>query len=119
MAVDDLDVFGSGGRPAEADAPLIVDADAVGVGAVALELLEAVAGRNAQVADLVRGIQDEQRLRGSTVLATGGHTYEGDRSWSRLGHGSIWWVERRGRDDGGVRGDRMAELLGVGVLGSS
>jgi hypothetical protein len=43
---------------------LIVDADAVGVGAVALELLEAVAGRDAEVADLVGGVEDEQLTQG-------------------------------------------------------
>ncbi len=45
VLVDDLDVEGLGGAPDEADAPLIVDADAVLASAIAPERLEALAGR--------------------------------------------------------------------------
>jgi hypothetical protein len=43
MVVDDLNMFGTGIGPAEADAVLIVDPDRVLPGPIALELLEAQA----------------------------------------------------------------------------
>ena len=46
VVVDDLDVEGIGGAPDEADAPLIVDADAVLACAIALERLKPIAGRD-------------------------------------------------------------------------
>jgi len=49
VIVQDLDVFRSGHCPAEADAVLIVHADAVLPGAVANESLQPVARRYAQV----------------------------------------------------------------------
>jgi len=51
MIVDDFHVFGSGGRPAETDAELIVHTDAVLTCSVALQGFKAVAGRNAEVVD--------------------------------------------------------------------
>src|SRR5665648_862578 len=57
VIVHDLDVFGTGCRPAEADAVLVVDADAVLAGAGALERLEPVAGRDAQVVEASGDLQ--------------------------------------------------------------
>lgn len=60
MVVDDLDVEGVGGAPDEADAPLIVDAGAVLASTIALERLEAIAGRYAQVGEGVGRIEDDE-----------------------------------------------------------
>ena len=49
VVIHDLDVFGTRRCPAEADAELIVDADAVLARALAPECLKAVAGRNPEV----------------------------------------------------------------------
>jgi hypothetical protein len=67
VVVHDLDVFRSSGRPSEADAPLVVDADAVRIGSVALELLEAVTWRNPEIPDLICGVQDEQLAQGGAL----------------------------------------------------
>jgi hypothetical protein len=61
VVIDDLDVIGVPVLPAEADAPLIVDANTVLARAVALELFKSVAGRNTQVLELLGGI-DETNL---------------------------------------------------------
>src|ERR1700737_3339506 len=47
VVVDQLDVPGAAGTPREADAPLVVDADAVLAGAAAGQLFEPVAGWHA------------------------------------------------------------------------
>jgi hypothetical protein len=60
VVVSDLDVGGSGRGPGEADAPLVVDADAVLSLAVAVELFETVAGRDPQVVDGLGGVEDQQ-----------------------------------------------------------
>ena len=60
VVVDDLDVEGIGGAPEEADAPLIVDADAVLASTIALERLEPIAGRNAEVGEGVGRIEDDE-----------------------------------------------------------
>lgn len=60
VVVDDLDILRSGGRPSEADAPLPVDADAVGAGSLALELLQPIARRNSEVVEGLSGVQDQQ-----------------------------------------------------------
>ncbi len=49
MIVDKFDVQGFAVSPCEADAPLIVDADAVGALAVAAEFLQPVARRTAEI----------------------------------------------------------------------
>lgn len=51
-------VFGPGGRPSETDPPLAVDTDAVGVRAVAFELLESVPGRDSEVDESVGGVEN-------------------------------------------------------------
>jgi hypothetical protein len=50
MIVDDLNVFGARRRPPEAHPELIVHANAVLAGPFPLERLEAIAGRNPQIA---------------------------------------------------------------------
>lgn len=58
----DLHLFGSRSRPVEADAPVVVDTDAVGAGSVAFELLQSVAGRNSEIADLIGGVESLGRV---------------------------------------------------------
>ncbi len=60
VVVDDLDVERVGGAPDEADAPLIVDADAVLTGAIGLECFEAVAWRNAKVGERIGRIENDE-----------------------------------------------------------
>ena len=48
MVIDDFDFMGVSFMPAEADAPLVVDADAPLSGAVAGELFKTIAGRDPQ-----------------------------------------------------------------------
>ena len=73
VVVDDLDVEGIGGAPDEADAPLIVDADAVLASTIALERLEPIAGRNAQVGEGVGRIEDDEFPK-RDALKAGGQT---------------------------------------------
>ena len=73
VVVDDLDVEGIGGAPDEADAPLIVDADAVLADTIAPERLEPIAGRNAQVGDGFGRIEDDE-LPKRDALKAGGQT---------------------------------------------
>ncbi len=58
MVVDDLDVQGIGARPADADAPLIVDANAVLALAITPQLLEAIAGRQAELLKPAGRVED-------------------------------------------------------------
>lgn len=51
MVVHDLDIFRSGFRPAKANSPLVVNANAVLTGAIAFQGLKAVAGRYSQVSE--------------------------------------------------------------------
>ena len=60
MVVDDLDVVGVAFRPPEADAPLIVDANAVLSLSIATERFQAVAWRRAQEIKGVSGVDQEQ-----------------------------------------------------------
>jgi hypothetical protein len=73
VIVDDLDVEGIGGAPDEADAPLIVDADAVLACTVSLERLEPVAGRDAKVGEGVGRIEDDDFPK-RYALKSGGKT---------------------------------------------
>jgi len=73
VVVDDLDVEGIGGAPDKADAPLIVDADAVLASTIALERLESIAGRNAQVGEGVGRIEDDEFPK-RDALKAGGQT---------------------------------------------
>ena len=67
VVIDDLDVMRIAVVPAETDAPLVVDADAVLAIAVSFQCLQAVAGRYAQVVQ--RGRQSKGiKGDGATVL---------------------------------------------------
>ena len=57
VVVNDLNVLGSRRGPAEADAPLVVDADTVLSFAIALEHLEPIAGRGTQEPECRRGLE--------------------------------------------------------------
>ena len=60
MVVNDLNLVRRTVRPAKANPPLIVDADTVLAGAIALELLEPIAGRHAEVIERLGGVQSNQ-----------------------------------------------------------
>jgi len=60
VVVNDLDVLGAGSGPTEADPPLPVDPDAVGVGTIAPELLEPVSRWHPKVTQGIGGVEDEQ-----------------------------------------------------------
>jgi hypothetical protein len=62
VVVDDLDLFGTGVGPDEADAPLVVDADAVLSLAVTAHLLEPVAGEGAEIVEGLGSVQSCQPL---------------------------------------------------------
>jgi hypothetical protein len=64
MVIDDLNVVGMAVFEAEAYAPLIVDADAPLPDTVALQLLQSVIGRNAQVFRLFRPVEHRQLAQG-------------------------------------------------------
>jgi hypothetical protein len=67
VVVHDLDVFRSCRGPSKADPPLIVDTDAVAVGAVTFELLQPIPGRDSEVSELVGGVEDEQLSQGGSL----------------------------------------------------
>jgi hypothetical protein len=56
MVIDDFDFMGSVRFPAEADAPLVIDADGVLAFPVALERFEAIAGRDGEVVEFGDGV---------------------------------------------------------------
>jgi hypothetical protein len=60
VVVHDLDVVGASGTPSKAEAPLLVDADAVLAGTVAGQLLEAVTWRDPEVTKGLGGVEDQQ-----------------------------------------------------------
>ena len=64
MVVDDLDIVGAVDRPAEADAPLIIDPDAPLPLSVSLEFLQSIAGEPAQVGEVSRSLQGSEAPRG-------------------------------------------------------
>jgi hypothetical protein len=53
--------------PAKADAPLVVDANAMLSGAIAFQLLESVAGRHAQIVQCLCGVHDHQLAQHGTL----------------------------------------------------
>jgi hypothetical protein len=60
VVVGDLDVCRTGGGPGEADAPLVVDADAVLSLPIPAQLLEAIARWNPKVVDDLGGVEDQE-----------------------------------------------------------
>ena len=73
MIVDDLHVEGATVLPCKTDPPLIVDSNTVLTGSPAFELLEPVAGRNTEVLELLRSI-DEPHLSKHDPMKVGGET---------------------------------------------
>jgi hypothetical protein len=70
MVVDDFHGIRISILPLETDAPLIVDANAVLAGTVAFQLLEAIAGWNAEILKGFRGVnRDELPQHGALQLA--------------------------------------------------
>ena len=67
MVVGDLDVCRTGRCPGEADAPLVVDSDAVLPLPVAMQLLEAVARRYSKVVDVFGGVEDQELAVGNSL----------------------------------------------------
>jgi hypothetical protein len=67
VIVDELDVAGAAGTPGEADAPLVVDADALLAGASADEFLQPIARRHSQVVDALSGVDENQLAADSGV----------------------------------------------------
>ena len=64
MIIDDFGVRPAGLGLLEADAPLLVDADAVLAASVAFEGFEAVAGQGAQILEVCCRVQDIEALEG-------------------------------------------------------
>jgi len=67
VVVRDLDGVGVAALPPEADAPLVVEADAVLTGPVAGEPLESVAWRDAEVGERLGGVEDEEIPEGAAL----------------------------------------------------
>jgi hypothetical protein len=67
VIVDDLDVLRPSVRPPEADAPLLVDADAERTSPIPFELLKPVSGRHPQIIERLGGVEDEQLSQGGTL----------------------------------------------------
>ena len=67
MVVDEFDVASAAGAPGEADAPLVVDADAVLAGAGADQLLQAIARRHPQVVDALGGVDENELVVGESA----------------------------------------------------
>ena len=60
MIVYDLNLFRVSIAPHKADAPLVIDADAVLAGPVAAQLLQPVAGRHAEVVQLLSRVDHDE-----------------------------------------------------------
>ncbi len=56
VVIDDFDFVGAVCFPAEADTPLVIDADGVLAFPVALERFEAIAGRDGEVVEFGDGV---------------------------------------------------------------
>src|SRR5208282_6776238 len=60
VVIDDFDIVCASFGPAEADAPLFIDADTPLPGAITLQRFEAVAGRHAQIVHASGGVDETQ-----------------------------------------------------------
>ena len=67
MIVDDLYVVCVGSEPAEADAPLIVDADTMLTGPIPGEFFKTVCGRDAKVEEARRRIKHDQLAKSNAL----------------------------------------------------
>ena len=69
MVVDDLDVECIGSAPGEADAPLIVNADAVLTGTTALQEFETITWGNAKVGERIGRIENDELAKRDALEA--------------------------------------------------
>lgn len=76
MVVDDLDVPGFAIAPHETDPPLVVDANAVLSLSISAQCLQTIAGRHAQIRELLRGVE-HKKLFPRTPLNLGRQTANG------------------------------------------
>jgi hypothetical protein len=60
VIVNDLNLIRIARTPAEANAPLIVDANTMLAGAITLEFLKPVAGRDAEIIKGLRGVNGDE-----------------------------------------------------------
>ena len=67
MIVDDLDVVGVAADPAEANAELVVDTDAVLPEAITSQFLESVGRRHLQVGESCGGIEHNKFAEGNAL----------------------------------------------------
>ena len=71
MIINNLNLEGIAVSPPKADPPLVIDANAVLASAIALELLQAVAGRDAEIVELLGGIHQSQLAEHDAVKLGG------------------------------------------------
>jgi hypothetical protein len=64
VVVDNFNLGWARPGPSKADPPLIVDADAVLAGPVALQLLQSIARGNSEIVEIYRGVEDEEFSKG-------------------------------------------------------
>jgi len=69
--VDDLDIPAFAITPNKADAPLIVDANTDLTLAVAVQRLQTVAGRHAQIVESLRGVDCKKLRAGAPLICVG------------------------------------------------
>jgi hypothetical protein len=67
VVVDDLHIRCTGVGPAEADSPLLVDSYAVLASPVSFQLLQAVAGRDPEVIQVLGGVEKQQLPMGRSL----------------------------------------------------
>lgn len=60
MIINNLDLEGIAVSPPKTDPPLVIDANTVLTGAIALELLQAIAGRDAEIVELLGGVHQPE-----------------------------------------------------------
>jgi len=75
MVVNDLNLRCVTDAPSKADAPLVVDANAVLAGPIALELLEPVARRNAEIVQGFGGVDGDEFAEHRPLKLGGISTY--------------------------------------------
>jgi hypothetical protein len=71
MIVDDFDLVGVAAAPTKTNSPLVVDADTVLTGSVAVQQFEAIAGRNPQFVERNRRVQYQQFPQGGPLQCSG------------------------------------------------
>jgi len=76
MVINYLNIFIMSIHPTETNPKLIVDANAVLTGAVPFELLQTVAGRDAEVFELLRGINQREFAQHQTLELAGKATHK-------------------------------------------